>query len=231
MASQSPKYLMLYSTTDGHTKTIVDTIATLLTDETKARCDVVDIKDGNSYVLADYEKVLLGGSIRYGHFSAAFIKYVKQHHSELNAMPSAFVSVNLTARKSDKNTATTNVYTRKFLNQSSWSPQLVGVFAGALRYPRYNFFDRVLIQFIMMVTGGETDSTKEIVYTDWGAVRVFASDFAALPLAVPPRPKANAAEKPDGILRSGNGARCLLAIVGMSAAVVVGIRIIVAKRG
>lgn len=231
MTSQGPKYLMLYSTTDGHTKTIMDTIAKQLADETKARCDVVDIKDGNSYVLAHYEKVLLGASIRYGHFSAAFINYVKQHHSELSVMPSAFFSVNLTARKSDKNTAMTNVYTRKFLNQSPWSPQLVGVFAGALWYPRYNFFDRVLIQLIMKVTGGETDSTKEIVYTDWAAVRRFACDFAALPLTVPPRPKTSAAKGPNGVLRSGNGARCLLAIVGVSAAVVVGTRIIASKRG
>ncbi|CAJ1017107.1 protoporphyrinogen oxidase-like protein [Leishmania guyanensis] len=230
MTSQGPKYLMLYSTTDGHTKTIMDTIAKQLTSETLARCDVVDIKDGNSYVLSDYEKVLLGASIRYGRISAAFMKYLKQHHGELSAMPSAFFCVNLTARKSDKNTAVTNVYTRKFLDQSPWSPQLTGVFAGALWYPRYNFFDRILIQFIMLVTGGETDSTKEIVYTDWAAVRCFASDFAALPLTVSPQQKLVVVKKLTGSLSSGNRTRWVLAIVGMSMAVLVGSSIAAVKR-
>ncbi|GET85993.1 protoporphyrinogen oxidase-like protein [Leishmania tarentolae] len=231
MAARRPKYLMLYSTRDGHTKTIMDTIVKQLTEETGVLCDVVDIKNGDSYKLGDYDKVLIGASIRYGHFSATFIDYVRQHHRELCAMPSAFFSVNLTARKPDKNTAATNVYTRKFLNQSPWSPQLVGVFAGALWYPRYNFFDRVFIQFIMRMTGGETDSTKEVVYTDWDAVRRFASDFAALSLTVPPPVKANACEKPNDVRRGGRGAIWLLAVVSLAAAAFVGSRVIDAKRG
>ena len=38
----------------------------------------------------------------------------------------------------------------------------VGVFAGALLYPRYKWIDRVMIQLIMKITNGETDTTKEI---------------------------------------------------------------------
>ncbi|KAG5511867.1 hypothetical protein GH5_08181 [Leishmania sp. Ghana 2012 LV757] len=229
MTLHNPKYLLLYSTTDGHTKTIMNTIAQQLAAEKNARCVVVDIKDGNSYVLSEYEKVLVGASIRYGHFSATFTSYVKQHYRELNDMPSAFFGVNLTARKADKNTAMTNAYTRKFLSNSPWSPQLTGVFAGALWYPRYNIFDRLLIQLIMKVTDGETDSTKEIVYTDWNAVRQFASDFGALALPLPPRPKLDLAAKPHKILGGGSGARWVITIVGMSAAMLVGRRLIVAK--
>ncbi|GAB7205818.1 hypothetical protein OS21_23100 [Dickeya oryzae] len=54
------------------------------------------------------------------------------------------------------------------------------VFAGALRYPRYRWFDRVMIQLIMRMTGGETDSTKEIEYTDWEQVARFAQSFGQL---------------------------------------------------
>ncbi|KAG5486782.1 hypothetical protein LSCM1_08039 [Leishmania martiniquensis] len=231
MRSCNPKYLLLYSTTDGHTKTIMDAIAQHLADEKGVRCDVVDIKDGINYVLSDYEKVLVGASVRYGHFSTFLTSYVRQHYSELNAMPSAFFSVNLTARKRDKNTATTNVYTRKFLNQSPWAPQLTGVFAGALWYPRYNVFDRLLIQLIMCVTGGETDSTKETVYTDWNAVRQFASDFGALASPQLSQPKLAVDEKPDRILGRRSVARWVLAAVGMSAAMVVGRRWIGASGG
>jgi menaquinone-dependent protoporphyrinogen IX oxidase len=43
------------------------------------------------------------------------------------------------------------------------------VFAGALRYPRYRWYDRFMIRLIMKMTGGETDTSKEVVYTDWQA--------------------------------------------------------------
>lgn len=52
------------------------------------------------------------------------------------------------------------------------------VFAGALRYPRYSWLDRTMIKMIMKMTGGETDTTKEVEYTDWQQVDRFARDFA-----------------------------------------------------
>jgi menaquinone-dependent protoporphyrinogen oxidase len=54
------------------------------------------------------------------------------------------------------------------------------VFAGALRYPRYRWFDRLMIQLIMKMTGGETDTRKEVVYTDWQQVSIFAREIAQL---------------------------------------------------
>lgn len=230
MTSHSEKYLMLYSTTDGHTKTIVETIAKQVTAETNTQCDVVDLKDSDHYDLSAYAKVLLGGSIRYGHFNSLLVNYAEKNAGKLNAMPSAFFGVNLTARKAEKNTAMTNAYTRKFLERSPWVPQLSGVFAGALWYPRYGLLDRLMIQFIMKVTGGETDSTKEVVYTDWTLVQKFASDFAKLPASSPPRLKAAKAASTSTLAGYGNGVRVALAAVGISAAVVLGRKFILAKR-
>lgn len=230
MASQNGKYLLLYSTTDGHTKTIMDTMAKQIMEEAKVHCDVCDMKDGDKYDLGTYSKVMLGASIRYGYFSTALDTYVAHHIDELNAMPSAFFGVNLTARKADKNTALTNAYTRKFLQKTPWVPQLSGVFAGALWYPRYSFLDRVMIQFIMKVTGGETDATKEVVYTDWDAVRNFASDFVKLPETSPPRSKPAHSAEASSLSSYRTGARVALAVVGISAAVVLGRRLMLAKR-
>lgn len=95
-------------------------------------------------------------------------------------MPSAFFGVNLTARKKGKDTPETNVYVRKFLAKTPWRPTITSVFAGALCYPQYNWFDRIMIQFIMKITGGETNINKEIEYTDWQKVEYFAREFNAL---------------------------------------------------
>jgi len=50
--------------------------------------------------------------------------------------------------------------------------------AGALRYPRYNWLDKRLIQLIMRMTGGETDTRREVEYTDWEQVRRLADTVA-----------------------------------------------------
>ncbi|WP_368073587.1 flavodoxin domain-containing protein, partial [Vibrio cholerae] len=44
-----------------------------------------------------------------------------------------------------------------FLKKSPWQPERIAVFAGALYYPRYRWFDKMMIRLIMTLTGGETD--------------------------------------------------------------------------
>jgi len=169
------KALVLYSSRDGQTHAIASYIGNIIKEE--GECDVMDLQDADAVDLARYGKVMIGASIRYGHFSPLLDKFVKRNVQQLNEMPSAFFSVNLTARKPEKRSAQTNVYTRKFPLSTPWKPTQCGVFAGALRYPRYSWLDRVMIQFIMRMTKGETDTRKEVEYTDWEQVKQFAIDF------------------------------------------------------
>ncbi|MFI8416253.1 menaquinone-dependent protoporphyrinogen IX dehydrogenase [Serratia sp. NPDC078593] len=170
------KALILYSSRDGQTHAIASYIASQLQDTLS--CDLIDLLQAENIDLSQYQRVMIGASIRYGHFHPALDKFVKRHADRLNQMPSAFFSVNLTARKPEKRSPQTNGYTRKFLLASPWQPTQCAVFAGALRYPHYRWFDRVMIQFIMRMTGGETDSSKEVEYTDWQQVDRFALEFS-----------------------------------------------------
>jgi menaquinone-dependent protoporphyrinogen oxidase len=172
------KALVLYSTRDGQTHAIASYIANCMKE--KYECDVIDLLHAQHVTLSRYDKVLVGASIRYGHFNAVLDKFVKQNIQQLNSMPSAFFAVNLTARKPEKRTPQTNSYVRKFLLWTPWKPAMCGVFAGALRYPRYRWVDKVMIQLIMRMTGGETDTSKEVEYTDWEQVKKFAEDFGKL---------------------------------------------------
>ncbi|WP_058974020.1 menaquinone-dependent protoporphyrinogen IX dehydrogenase [Type-D symbiont of Plautia stali] len=173
------KALILYSSRDGQTREIAARMAQALAPQ--QLCDVIDLLEAEKVEWSQYDRLLIGASIRYGHFHPALMKFVSQHKAELQQRVSGFFSVNLTARKAEKCTPVTNAYTRKFLEQSPWQPDCCAVFAGALRYPRYRWFDRIMIQLIMRMTGGETDTSKEVEYTDWDKVAVFAQDFAQLP--------------------------------------------------
>lgn len=172
------KALVLYSSRDGQTREIATVIGNTIKEH--QACDVLNIQHATSVDWSQYDRVLIGASIRYGHFAPAVNKFVSTHLTALQRLPSGFFSVNLTARKPEKRTPQTNAYTRKFLLQSPWEPDCCAVFAGALRYPRYGFFDRIMIQLIMRMTGGETDATKEVEYTDWSQVTRFAHEFAAI---------------------------------------------------
>lgn len=173
------KTLILFSTRDGQTREIASYIASELK-ELGVESDVVNLHRNGDIVWNNYDRVVIGASIRYGHFHASVDAFVKKHQQALGAIPSAFFSVNLVARKAEKRSPQTNSYTRKFLLNSPWKPDRCAVFAGALRYPRYGWLDRAMIRLIMKMTGGETDTGKEVVYTDWQQVARFAHEIAQL---------------------------------------------------
>lgn len=172
------KILILYSSRDGHTRLIAEQIAAAIGGE--GVCDVHNLHQSETIDLSSYGAVVIGASIRYGYFRSAVGRFIGKNQTVLNALPSAFFGVNLVARKPEKRTVETNVYVRRFLAQSPWKPHLTAVFAGALRYPRYPWYDRAIIRLIMWMTGGETDPSMEVVYTDWEDVRDFGCRVAAL---------------------------------------------------
>ena len=90
---------------------------------------------------------------------------------------SAFFSVNVVARKSDKNTVETNPYINKFLKISKWKPKKLRVFAGKGDYPNYNLFDKYMIKFIMFITKGPIDTSRSYDFTDWSKVDTFSREL------------------------------------------------------
>ncbi|PMH41472.1 protoporphyrinogen oxidase [Vibrio sp. 10N.286.49.B3] len=167
------KALFLYSSREGQTKKILHYIEDKLSDY---ECEVVDLHEEGTFDFSQYDRVLIGASIRYGHLNKKLYTFIDKNIEQLNHNKVAFFCVNLTARKEDqgKDTPEGSVYIKTFLKKSLWQPSLIGVFAGALYYPRYNWFDRGMIRFIMKITGGETDPSKEVEYTNWEKVTKFA---------------------------------------------------------
>ncbi len=170
------KALFLYSSREGQTKKILHYIENELGEY---ECEIRDLQSVTRIDLQHYDKVLIGASIRYGKLNKKLYQFISDHQEQLKLAKAAFFCVNLTARKEDqgKDTPQGSVYIQTFLKKSLWQPQMIGVFAGALYYPRYRWFDRMMIRFIMKITGGETDTSKEVEYTNWNKVSLFAEKF------------------------------------------------------
>lgn len=169
--------LIVHSSTDGHTRKICERLCRLVGAQGH-QVEVVPIEDTRNADLTAFDMVVLGASIRYGKHNRQVFEFVQAHASTLDARPNAFFTVNIVARKADKNRPETNPYLRRFLAQVRWRPKLLEVFAGKLDYPRYGFFDRLMIRFIMLLTGGPTDPGTVVEFTDWQRVDAFAQRIA-----------------------------------------------------
>ena len=163
------KILLTYSTVDGHTKTICEKI---LSYSKTSQVDILPID--SSINIKDYDTVVIGASIRYGKYREEIFEFIKENEKLLNSKDNAFFSVNVVARKENKNKPETNPYLTKFLNKISWQPKVLDVFAGKIDYPKYKFLDKYAIKFIMWITKGPTDTSKVYEFTDWNRVKSFA---------------------------------------------------------
>lgn len=162
---------ILYSTVDGQTLKICNVLKEILVEKGN-EIELYSIEDFEGKV-TDFDKFIIGSSIRYGKHNSKIIEFINQNKKALDKTNNAFFSVNLVARKPERATPETNPYFIKFLKEIDWIPNKSAVFAGKLDYQKYSFADRLMIQLIMWMTKGPTNSKTKIEYTDWDKVREF----------------------------------------------------------
>ena len=173
------KVLLLYSTTDGHTVEICKRMQSVIEAEGDAVV-LANLADGPNLADFEFDKVVIGASIRYGKHQKTVYEFIRSNKETLERYPNALFSVNVVARKPEKNTPETNPYLQKFLKQIDWVPQNLGVFAGKIVYPALGPVDRSMIRFIMWMTKGPTDPTGTYEFTNWDKVEAFGRKIASL---------------------------------------------------
>lgn len=170
------KILILYSTVDGQTLAIAQRMQTVMTESGEA-VSLAKLEAVNMDDLNNADKVLIGASIRYGKHRPELLAFALEHKEVLSSKINGFFTVNVVARKPEKNTPETNPYMKTFLQLSPWQPQVLGVFAGKIDYPKYGPLDRFMIRFIMWMTKGPTDTKGTFEFTNWQQVDEFAKAF------------------------------------------------------
>ena len=173
------KVLFLYSTTDGHTIEICNRMKVVI----EAAGDDVEIRNLAETPSLDglaFDKIVIGASIRYGKHQKVVNEFIARNRAALEGATNALFSVNVVARKPEKNTSETNPYLQKFLRKIDWQPQHLGVFAGKIDYPSLGPIDRTMIRFILWMGKGPTDPTQVVEFTDWEKVDEFGRFIASL---------------------------------------------------
>ena len=162
---------IIYSSVDGQTLKICEKLITIFNKE-NIETELYSIDEFDNE-LSDFHTLIIGASIRYGKHNEKIYKFIERNKEFLRDIKTAFFSVNLVARKEDKNLIDTNPYLIKFLEKTDWKPDFLEVFGGKLDYKSYSFFDKLVIKLIMKLTGGPTRTDSAIEYTKWEKVHSF----------------------------------------------------------
>jgi menaquinone-dependent protoporphyrinogen oxidase len=157
---------IIYATTEGHTRTIAD----FLKNEAEKAAHTADLFDAteNPPPPQKYDAIIIAASIHAGKYQSAIEHYVREHHKTLNSMPSLFIPVSLTAAADEPESWNElNEQTEDFLIATGWQPGVTEHTAGALLYTKYDFLKRFLMRVISNRSGGDTDTSRDFIYTDW----------------------------------------------------------------
>jgi menaquinone-dependent protoporphyrinogen oxidase len=172
------RILIAYGTCEGHTGRIAQYLAAVIAAQ-GYEVHAVNVERPGVGEPEGYDAVIVGASIHLGKHERYVADYVRRNRDILERVPSAFFSVSLSAgEKTEEARKAVGDCIEKFVKQAGWRPDMIGRFAGALRYTQYGFFKRWMMKRIAGSKGSpDTDTSRDYVYTDWHSVRHFADEF------------------------------------------------------
>lgn len=181
------KYLVIYATREGHTRSVAEHIGATL----RARGYATDVRNVTEFTeqekLDCYQAVVLGASLHAGEHEREMIEFVRQRRAELEQVPTAFLSVSLSEagaenpaapeEKRAKAAADVHGTLEHFYDRTGWRPERTLPVAGALLYSQYGRLMRIVMRMIAKRAGGDADTSRDYVYTDWDALDRFVEEL------------------------------------------------------
>ncbi|MBT4512233.1 MAG: protoporphyrinogen oxidase [Chloroflexi bacterium] len=172
------KILILFGTNYGQTRKVANHIAEVV----RSRGHDVEEAQGNKlpddFTPKDFDAAIIGTSINLGVHQISIRKLVKNNEAAFNSMPCAYFCVCLSAygtKPQDKEQV--DKFLNDFIQYTGLKPVKTAAFAGALRYPYYNFVRRFAAKLVARRVGADTYTKNEYEYTNWEAVTKFTTDF------------------------------------------------------
>ena len=173
------RILIVFGTTDGHTKKDADAVAAAM----RGSGVVVHVVEAGKPNVSPtgFDGIIVAASVHASGYQRSVRRWLRQHAAALGNAPTAFVSVSLGVLQQEpavQNQLRTIVH--RLCTESGWQPMLIKHVAGALPYTRYNILKRLIMKRIAAKAGGGTDTSRDYEYTDWKDVEDFAHRFLRL---------------------------------------------------
>lgn len=174
---------IVYATREGQTARIAEHVADRVFAAGHAPTVMRVDEPSAPSAVAEADAVVVGASIHVGKHEPEMARFVETRAEELGAAPSAFFSVSLSMHDGEpghEGRAQAEAYVEQFFRGTAWRPDLIGLFAGALRYSQYGFVKRALLKRIARAEGLPEDTSRDYELTDWDSVDHFVEDFLRL---------------------------------------------------
>jgi menaquinone-dependent protoporphyrinogen oxidase len=179
--------LVLYATTEGHTRRVAERVATAL----KARHFAVDCRDIGRAPRhpEDALAAVVLAPLRAGRHEPEIVLFVRRHRETLAAMRTAFLSIGLfqavvedeSASPARREAAAIEVARSLdgFSLETGWHPTFAHAVAGALPYTHVNVLERLFLWWMARSLGLPDDLSRDHVLTDWRRLDGYVAAFAA----------------------------------------------------
>ena len=172
------KVLIIYGTTEGQTKKIAETASKQIA----AAEHQVELIDSASLTTipdpSNFDAVILAASVHQERHQDSIINLVLAQRDKLASVPTAFISVSLSAATQD-GLAAAQQYVERFTWVTKFEPTRVLLLAGALRYTEYDYFKIQIIKHVVTKNNGTFEATGNHEFTDWDALSKFVDEFLA----------------------------------------------------
>jgi menaquinone-dependent protoporphyrinogen oxidase len=168
--------LIVYGTTEGQARKIAEWTATHI----RERGHQVELRDsaafGSDLDVGIFHAFVIAASVHQEHHQETITNFAIAHRALLNARPSAFISVSLSAVLEEAKTEAQK-YVDRFVAMTGWQPRMTLLLGGALRFSEYDYFQEQIVKFIVMKRGGAARTERDREFTDWGALASFVDTF------------------------------------------------------
>ena len=126
--------------------------------------------------LKTFHAFIIAASVHQKHHQETITNFVIAHHELLNAKPSAFISVSLSAVLEEGRTEAQK-YVDRFTAMTKFQPHMTLLLGGALRFTEYDYFQEQIVKFIVMKRSAAPSTGRDREFTDWNAVASFVDRF------------------------------------------------------
>lgn len=173
------RVLVAYATTDGQTRKIARFAADRLIGEGHS-VELLNVEDAEGLDLARFDGSILAGSLHAGGFQKALTRCARDNRAALQAMPTLFLAVSLSAAGNDaEDWKGLRLRLEEFQEETGWTPGRIEHVAGAFRFSEYDFFRAWAMRRIADQKGQTLEPGKDREYTDWAALILVLDDWVA----------------------------------------------------
>jgi len=172
------RILIVYGTTEGHTRDLAHFVMRTL-DVEGHHAAVEEAPPAAPYPdPSAYDTTFVAASLHIGRYQPSLVRFARARCAELNAKPSAFISVSLSAAGVNPDDwEGLDRCLARFEHETLWTPAATHHAAGAIRYSEYDFFKRLALKHIAAQRGHRTVTSRDYDLTDYDALTRFCRGF------------------------------------------------------